>query len=288
MKVIALGTAAGGGFPQWNCACEMCRRPDLPARTQDSLAVSANGRDWYLLNVSPDIRQQVLAQPFLHPGPGPRETPLRGALLTDAELDHTIGLLMLREGAGFQVWAPDNVHTALRKGFPVAPIVSRYHDWMWHVVGTERFTVGSLACTTLPIGVKRPKYASDGAGPWSVAYRIEDPATGGVLVYAPCLGELSADFEAFAQYADVVILDGTFYSAGEMSGATGADGTAQRAMSHLPVSGPGGSLARKPPVRWYYTHLNNTNPMLDAHSPASAALAKAGAEVLADGQVLDL
>ena len=142
MKAIVLGTAAGGGFPQWNCACERCGTPGLESRAQDGLAISADGNDWYLVNASPDIRAQILATPALRAGPGVRDTPIRGVLLTDVELDHTLGLMMLREGVGLAVHAPSAVLTALRDDFGVQGIVGRYGTWSWSTVGTTSRWVG--------------------------------------------------------------------------------------------------------------------------------------------------
>jgi pyrroloquinoline quinone biosynthesis protein B len=289
VKVRLLGTAAGGGFPQWNCACTLCAAagsPPVPARTQDCLAISPQGRDWYLVNASPDIRAQLLAAPPLAPGPGPRETPLRGVLLTDAELDHTLGLLMLREGGGFGVWAPPAVLGALG---PLRDTLAGYGGWRW-----EPGTFPALSVSTLAVSDKRPKYARDSTvdGPWVVAYRFEDPATGGVLVYAPCLATWPPGFDEFVAGAGCVLLDGTFYSAREMTG-TGTSTAAQQAMGHVPIDGPEGSLARIAAhagsgTRWMYTHLNNTNPVLDRRSPEYRTVCAAGAEVPEDGTSLDL
>lgn len=293
MKVRLLGTAAGGGFPQWNCACPMCAAaggPDVPARTQDCLAVSPQGTDWYLVNASPDVRAQITAAPQLAPGPGPRDTPLRGALLTDAELDHTLGLMLLREGAGLSVWAPAAVRHALGARFPIQDLVAHYGDWRWSPV--PEFT--ALEVSVLAVSDKRPKYArhSTVAGPWVVAYRLRDPSTDGVLVYAPCLATWPAGFDEFVDGASCVLLDGTFYSAAEMTG-TGTGTAAQHAMGHVPVDGPAGSLARirahaGSGTRWMYTHLNNTNPLLDRRSPQYRAVTSAGVEVPVDGTSLDL
>ncbi|AXB44967.1 pyrroloquinoline quinone biosynthesis protein PqqB [Amycolatopsis albispora] len=287
MKVLLLGTAAGGGFPQWNCACSLCTS-DAPHRTQDCVAISADGRGWYLLNASPDIRAQILGSPVLRAGPGPRETPLRGALITDAELDHTLGLVMLREAPSFGVWGPDAALHAMRGALPVG----RYGDWRFSPVAPE---IGGLRVSALPVSDKKPKYARDSTmdGPWVVAYRIEDPATGGVFVYAPCLAAWPPGFDEFTDGADYVLLDGTFYGADEMSGATraGVGTQAQRAMGHVPISGADGSLARirdRPGPRWAYTHLNNTNPALAPDSPEHKEILAAGAELPLDGTLLDL
>lgn len=295
MRVALLGTAAGGGFPQWNCACRMCTS-DAPAREGDCIAVSADGSDWFLVNASPDIRSQILATPALAAGPGPRDTPIKGALLTDAELDHAMGLLTLRGAAGLRVHAPEAVLHALRDGFGVHGITERYAPWEWAPVPPE---LGGLRVSALPVSDKVPKYCADTQvpGPWVVAYRFEDPATGGVLVYAPCLRTWPEGFDEFCAGAACVLLDGTFYSAGEMSGAThaGVGSGAQRAMGHVPIAGPEGSLARigahraaHPGVRWIYTHLNNTNLVLDPSSAEYHEVLAAGAEVLPDGAELVL
>jgi pyrroloquinoline quinone biosynthesis protein B len=297
--VLLLGTAAGGGFPQWNCACRLCAAcragdPDVPARTQDCLAVSPDGRDWYLVNASPDLRAQVLAAPALAAGPGPRDTPLRGALLTDAELDHALGLLLLRESGGLRVWAPPAVLSALGDRFPVRDTVARYGSWDWSpAAGTT--DLPGLSVQAFPVSDKKPRYARDAPapGPWVVAYRITDPATGGALVYAPCLREWPAGFDGFVDGARAVLLDGTFFSPSEMSGA-GTDPATQQAMGHVPIDGPAGSLTRirehagTRGVRWMYTHLNNTNPVLDRRSPEFAAVREAGVEVPLDGTELTL
>jgi len=289
MRVVVLGTAAGGGFPQWNCACALCSAcragsADVPARTQDCLAVTA-GEGWYLVNASPDIRAQVLAAEMLAPGPGLRDTPLRGALLTDAELDHTTGLLMLREGGGLRVFAPPAVLSALE---PVRDTVARYGDWAW----SSTADIPGLSVTTFAVSDKKPRYAADSAapGPWVVAYRLADPATGGALVYAPCLRSWPDGFDEFVDGATRVLLDGTFFSPGEMAGA-GTSASAQRAMGHVPIDGPDGSLvrvAKHPGIRWCYTHLNNTNPVLDRRSPEYATVRDAGVEVPIDGTELTL
>jgi pyrroloquinoline quinone biosynthesis protein B len=284
MKVVVLGTAAGGGFPQWNCACDRCaaaRLGRVPSRTQDCIAVSARGRDWYLVNVSPDIRTQLIGSP-LTPGPGPRDMSLRGAVLSDAELDHAVGLLLLREATEFRVWAPSAVVGALS---PVRDIVDRYHGWEWPVVDSSSFELGGLRWQVFPLHDKPPRYAAPGPGPWAVAYRITDPATGGSLVYAPCLGMWPPGFDEFVEGAGYVLLDGTFYSANEMAATTG-DHRDQRGMGHLPIVESLPML--RPGTRWVYTHLNNTNPLLDRQSPEWDAVLSAGADVVVDGTEIDL
>jgi pyrroloquinoline quinone biosynthesis protein B len=293
VRVVVLGTAAGGGFPQWNCACVLCvraRAGELPSRTQDCLAVSGNGTDWWLLNASPDIRVQLLACPELAPGPGRRDTPVRGVLLTSSELDHSLGVFSLREGGGQSLYAPANALTALRDHLGLSNVLDRYAGWSWHeaVPGQPFELTGGLQATAHPVGVKRPKYTGELPGPWVVAYRIHDPSTGGTLLYAPCLAHWSTEFEALLDGVDCLLLDGTFCSPDEMGTSTG-DAKGQSRMGHIPVFGDDGSLVhlRKfPGMRRIYTHLNNTNPLLDHSSPESKELG--GVEVVPDGSILEL
>ncbi|MGW7258822.1 pyrroloquinoline quinone biosynthesis protein PqqB [Streptomyces sp. NPDC054834] len=289
VRIVLLGTAAGGGFPQWNCACALCsaaRDGKLPSRTQECAALTGNGRDWWLLNASPDIRTQLTATPALRPGPGPRDTPLRGVLLTDAEADHVMGLTVLRGAAGLRVYAAPPVRAALA---PVRGALDRYAPWEWcdSLADGGFVLAGGLVVTAHPVGAKAPKYLPTPAPDARrvTAYRIEDLATGGVLVYAPCVPAWGEVLDELCATADCVLLDGTFFAADEM-GAAVRSGSGQAAMGHLPVTGPHGSLAalaRHPRPRRIYTHLDHTNPLLDAASPARAQVAGTGAEVLADG-----
>ncbi|MEV6713121.1 pyrroloquinoline quinone biosynthesis protein PqqB [Lentzea sp. NPDC051208] len=291
MKAVLLGTTAGGGFPQWNCACPLCvraRSGALPSRSQDCLAISGNGTDWWLVNASPDIRTQIVSCSLLDPGPGARDTPLRGALFTDAELDHTLGLLTLRGGAGLTVWAPGTVLHALKDQFDLRTVIDGYAPVEWRQVD-QPFEVGGLQVSAIPISGKRPKYARSSTvdGHWVVAYRFFDPVSRGVLVYAPCLASWPDGFDEVVAGADCLLLDGTFYAASEMGSATGSS-SGQAAMGHLPITASLPELRRFPGVRRIYTHLNNTNPVLDPSSPESAELRGAGVEVPLDGTVIEL
>ncbi len=297
MKARLLGTAAGGGLPQWNCACAMCARArrDGTGRTQDCLAVTGTGQRWYLVNASPDIRAQILAAPELAPGPDRRETPVSGVLLTDCELDHTIGLLMLREGSPLAVHGTGPVLDALAGSFPVRPILGPYGSLTWHEIRPgETVTLdGQLSATAIPLGAKRPRYAQPAAGgagtgdPWVVAYRFEDRQTGGSLVYAPCVAAWTESLEEALAGASCVILDGTFFRDDEMLRATGQDRPAT-SMGHLPIAGTYQRLHTHPAARKLYTHLNNTNPAQAGDSPERATLEAAGIEVAHDGMTLEL
>ncbi|MEV8443226.1 pyrroloquinoline quinone biosynthesis protein PqqB [Actinosynnema sp. NPDC051121] len=287
MKVVVLGTAAGGGVPQWNCACGPCaavREGRLPARTQDAVAVSGDGVRWWLVNASPDIGAQLASTPELAPGPGPRDTPVRGVLLTDAELDHTLGLAVLRGAPRLEVHAPVAVLHALA---PTRAVLGTYAEWSWRQVDRASTLAGGLEVTAFPVGDKRPRYAAPAPGPWVVAYRFRDPATGGVLLYAPCLASWPEGFDALVAEADVVLLDGTFHAPEEMGTATGRS-SGQAAMGHLPIAHSLPRLRGHPSTRRVYTHLNNTNPVLDPASPEHAEITEAGVEVVADGTVIVL
>jgi pyrroloquinoline quinone biosynthesis protein B len=285
VKVRFLGTAAGGGLPQWNCACAGCaaaRRAGI-GRTQDCLAVTCDGAAWYLVNASPDLRVQLVAAPELAPGPGLRDTPVRGVLCSTGELDHTLGLITLREATALEIYATAPVRAALEGPFPVGPIVSRYTTVRWHEVRPGHWLNldGGLMVKAVTLGAKRPRYADGLPGEdWVVAYRLVDPVTGGVLVYAPCLAEWSGAFLDVIAQADVVVLDGTFLHEDEMTRETGG-GPPASAMGHLPIEETLGKLPAG--TRFVYTHVNNTNP---AARPGAVPLN--GAEIAADGQVLEL
>ncbi|MFF2041377.1 pyrroloquinoline quinone biosynthesis protein PqqB [Kitasatospora sp. NPDC058170] len=302
LKIRILGTAAGGGLPQWNCGCPGCAtaRTTGATRTQDCLAISADGAAWYLVNASPDLRGQLLAAPELAPAPGTRETPLRGVLLTSGELDHTLGLVTLREAAALTVHAGLPVRRALHGAFPVGPLLAPYTKARWHtaVPGTVLELDGGLRAEPLALGGKRPRYAADQAGEegeertdWVTGYRFTDAAGRAAAVYAPGLAAWTPAFDRAVTDADLVLLDGTFATDGELAGHTGGSRTS-RGMGHLAVEDSLPELARRPGPRYLYTHLNNTNPLAHPGSPGSAALAgaltEAGAAVADDGMFIEL
>lgn len=291
MKVRVLGTAAGGGAPQWNCACVACERLRAAgiARTQDCVAISATGDAWYLLNASPDLRAQLLATPELSPGPEPRRTPLRGVLFTSAELDHTLGVVGLREAVELTVFGT----AAVLDGLAVrAPLEAYGASIEWRpVVPDEPFWLDDdrLRVDAVPLGSKRPRYAADRpeAPDWVVGYRVTDVETDGTLVYAPCVGEWSAALSNALDGASCLLLDGSFHTDNEMREVAGRGGTA-RSMGHLPIVDSLPYRTKHPDTRWLYTHLNNTNPVLLDSAPERAAVLAASAEIPADGQLLTL
>ncbi|MFJ7217701.1 pyrroloquinoline quinone biosynthesis protein PqqB [Amycolatopsis sp. NPDC098790] len=286
MKVRVLGTAAGGGSPQWNCGCPECEaaRDTGRARTQDGLAVSGDGSAWYLVNASPDLRAQLLATPELRPPAGTRDTPVRGVLFTSAELDHTLGLLGLREAAALDVYATAWVHEALTTAFPLTTVLSGYTRIHRHDVrdGEPIELAGGLRVTATVLSAKRPRYASElPPGEAVCAYRFD--AGGRAVVYAPGLAAWGPEFETAIDEADIVVLDGTFFTEDEMGPARPASG-----MGHLAVREQLPLIHARPRTRFLFTHLNNTNPLLRPDAPELAEVTAAGASVAADGRLLEL
>jgi pyrroloquinoline quinone biosynthesis protein B len=313
-----LGSAAGGGFPQWNCGCRQCagvRAGELPAqaRTQASLAVSADRERWFLVNATPDIGRQLSGLAACT-GPVRRDTarrdtarrgdvnveavrrsPIDAVLLTDAELDHAAGLLSLRESSGLVLRCTAWVQRALRES-GLLGILESYTPVAWHEVnpGVREPLGPGLAVNAIATGsAKRPRYAAtlpvDRAA--VVGYRFIDTGTGRSLLYLPCLPALDDSLRAELASADCALVDGTCWSDDELA-TVGLGGRTARSMGHLPVSGPDGSLTELSPLavrrRILYTHLNNTNPLLVDDSPERYEVEAAGLAVAVDGTEIEV
>ncbi len=291
-----LGSAAGGGYPQWNCACPPCRavrdgsRPCRP-RTQSSIAVSPDRRRWFLFNASPDLRAQIEASPALHPRPGRdggRSVPIRAVLLTDAELDHTLGLLLLREGRGLVLHATEAVRGTLCDGTSLLRTLEAYCPVIWQPVvpGAEVPLGGGLSYRAFDVPTSKPaRFGPTGASGRVVGYRLTDSRSGRALVYLPGIQELTGAIRAELDGCACLLIDGTCWQDDEMIRLKLAGRTA-REMGHLPLSGPGGSLALLSALsvgRTIYTHINNTNPILLEDSPERRIVEEHGMEVAADG-----
>ncbi|MER5635512.1 MBL fold metallo-hydrolase [Kitasatospora sp. NPDC002227] len=235
-----------------------------------------------MVNASPDLRVQLLAAPELTPPPGTRDTPLRGVLLTSGELDHTLGLLTLREAAGLTVHATDPVRRALHSAFPVGPLLAPYTKADWRTVTPGRAVEldGGLVAEPLALGTKRPRYAADlpEHPAWVTGYRFTQTAGPACAVYAPGLAQWTPALELAVRTADLVLLDGTYDGPDEPTAAVGGAG-------HLAVQHSLPHLARHRGPRHLYTHLNNTNPLNHATTPALTA---AGAAVAAEGMLIEL
>lgn len=292
MWVRVLGSAAGGGFPQWNCTCPPCRavrtgsRP-CTARTQSSIAVSADRSDWFLLNASPDIRSQIESFPSLHPDDG-RITRLRAVLLTDAELDHTLGLPLLREGRGLEVHATESAHETLMTGTGILRVLEAYCPVKWQPVLPDiDVALGQgLAYHAFEAPTdKTPRFAGTVAHGRVVGYRITDVGSGRSLVYLPCMQRLTDGMIEELYCCSAMLVDGTCWQDDEMR-RLGLAGNTSRDMGHLPIAGADGSLERLAPLpveRKTYIHVNNTNPILLDDSPERRLLDQRGMDVAVDG-----
>ena len=303
MRVIILGSAAGGGVPQWNCGCPNCAaaRTDGHGRTQSSVVVSADGERWILLNASPDLRTQLAAHRVLWPSPGTRGTPLGAVILTDGEIDHTLGLLLLREGAAkLPVYAPAGVAALLGDQWPLYRVLSAYSGVEARpleegrpIALTDRAGVAfGIACSATAVARRPPRYAAAApAAAWDVGLRLTDQRTGGTLAYVPTAGAIDDAVRRVAGGADLLLFDGTFWSDDELRAAGGVDAPTAREMGHLPVGGPGGSLEllpRLPVKRTVLVHINNTNPMLCRSSAERAQVEAAGIVVGEDAMEFEL
>jgi pyrroloquinoline quinone biosynthesis protein B len=265
--------------------------------TQSSVAVSSDGLRWFLLNVSPDIRQQVQAFPALAPaGDALRGTAIAGCVLTDAEIDHASGLLFLREETLFQIHSTAVVRQWLREQFPIEPILCAFRPRPWTEIplGTpvplldSEGKPGALWATAIDLPGHAPLYV----GAWHestagsvIALLIEDRATGGVFLYAPAVGRVTPELDAAADRAQIVFLDGTFWSADEMV-KLGLSTRDAWEMGHVPIGGAGGSLEwlrATPAAHKVYIHINNTNPVLNASSPERKVVETAGVRIGRDG-----
>src|SRR5437773_3834389 len=257
MRVIILGSAAGGGVPQWNCGCRNCTeaRHTNRSRTQSSVAVSADGERWILLNASPDLRTQLAAHRSLWPASGSRATPVRAVVLTDGEIDHTLGLLLLRESADrLPVYAPAGVTALLGDEWPLYRVLSAYSgvepralEEGRPIALTDRAgTPLGICCSATAVARRPPRYAR--AAPtqaFDVGLRLTDEQTGGTLAYIPTAGAMDDAVRHVAGGADLLFFDGTFWSDDELTAAGVAAPTA-REMGHLRSGGPGGGRGSLP------------------------------------------
>lgn len=305
MKIRVLGSAAGGGFPQWNCNCRNCaglRRGTVRARarTQSSIAVRGDGSSWVLVNASPDILAQLRAHQDFQPARSARDTAICAIVLVDGQVDHTTGLYMLRESARpWPLWCTDAVYADLTRGNPIIEVLSHY-------CRTERkrmspdgvaFAVEGIPGVrwqALSIAGKPAPYSPNRDIPVAgdnVALLVTDESTDKTLFYAPGLGSIDPTTWRAMQSSACVLVDGTFWSDEEML-RLGLSRKRARDIGHLAQSGPGGMLewlGRLPDTtRRILIHINNTNPILDEDSPERAELGRRGVEVAWDGMELDL
>jgi pyrroloquinoline quinone biosynthesis protein B len=310
MKILVLGSGAGGGFPQWNCNCRLCagqRQGELSARarTQSSIAVSADGESWVLLNASPDIGQQIRSHPQLHPRQGLRDTPIKAVVLMDAQIDHVTGLLGLREGPCIDLYATPCVFEDLTTGLPLLNVLQHYCGTRWHmlpVAGDQvsaEFEIEGFAAlrfTALAIPGKAPPYSPHRREQMvgdNIALLIEDRRDGRRLFYSPGLAEVGNQELRWMSNADCLLVDGTFWEEDEMQRA-GLSGKTATEMGHLPQSasavrtGMVDAIRAMTARRKVLIHINNSNPILDEGSPQRRVLETHGIEVSYDGMEITL
>ena len=306
MKIRVLGSAAGGGFPQWNCNCRNCAgvrggAPNLRARTQSSIAVMGDaGGAWALVNASPDILTQLQASPVLQPARSMRDTAIAGIVLVDGQVDHTTGLYMLREATRpWPLWCTDSVYADLTRGNPILDVLSHYCGVARRCIDLEGEGfrvegVTGLRWRALPVASKPAPYSPNRGSPVpgdNVALLITSERVAASVLYAPGLGAVEPHVWEAMQAAACVLVDGTFWADDEML-RLGLSSKRGRDMGHLAQSGPGGMLEwleRLPAgTRKVLIHINNTNPILDEASPERAQLRDRGIEVAWDGMEIVL
>lgn len=305
MQIHVLGSAAGGGFPQWNCNCRNCdgvRKGTLNAtpRTQSSIAISEDGERWIICNASPDIRTQLADFAPLQPARHVRDTGIEAVLLMDSQIDHTTGLLTLREGCPLDVWCTAQVHEDLSTGFPLFPMLKHWNGGLnWKEIpaaDSESFWIPaapSLKLTAIPLHSNAPPYSPRRGKTIpgdNVGLFIEDTRTGTRVLYAPGLGQPDDRLKAWMRNADILLVDGTVWDDDEMQRQEVGTKTGQE-MGHLAQYGPGGMielLDTMPASRKILIHINNTNPILDEDSMERAVLKIHDIEVAYDGMHLDL
>jgi pyrroloquinoline quinone biosynthesis protein B len=276
IHINILGSAAGGGVPQWNCACVNCaaaRAGKIAAQTQSSIAISNDSEDkrqWFLINASPDLPRQIENTPQLQPRrESPRNTPISAVFLTNADIDHALGILLLRQHeTPVVVYATNETRNSLAW---IDQVLARFRRIEWRTI-TAHFQALSSSLLFRVIQL-----------PGSVAYQFRDDTSGPTALFAPSVGELTEELRNALHDSDIVLFDGTFWSDGELA-AVRPGARSARQMDHLPVSDGSLDLLRQSPARRkIYTHINNTNPILMPGTRERAQVEQAGIEIARDG-----
>src|SRR5262245_25464732 len=293
---VVLGSAAGGGFPQWNCRCPVCQLawagdPRVKPRTQASLAVSADGNQWLLFNAPPDLRTQIQATPALHPRAGLRDSPIAAVLLTGGEIDQTAGLLTLRESQPFRLLATPATHAFVADNPMFAALQTGLVPRQAITPG-ERFSpIQGIEAELFTVPGKVPLYLEGSAARDEATVNVGVELRSGParLAFVPGAAELPANVKDRLARADVVLFDGTLYRDDEMI-RTGTGQKTGRRMGHMPIDGPDGTLAALAGLRGrrLFIHINNTNPILVDGSPERAQVTAAGWEVAEDGMKIEV
>jgi pyrroloquinoline quinone biosynthesis protein B len=310
MRVTVLGSAAGGGFPQWNCACPNCSHlragsSSSQARSQAQVLVCSVGGGCYLLNASPDLRTQILLTPLLNPQHPPRHTPIAGVVLTSADVDSVIGLLHLREFQPLQIYAAQSIRRILLEDNHIFRVLDRANPpAVWRDVPPNTwFSLGevdsasaesSLRCLMVPLGGAYPDYVSEDLRrtllPGEAVSGLVLAQGGKQIFYAPTIPARSDEWKDWARSSDLCLLDGTFWNENELISAGVGSKTATE-IGHVPLTGADGLLAQRDFAkqgRRVLIHINNTNPILDEESPECRAVRDAGWEIAYDGMTIEL
>jgi pyrroloquinoline quinone biosynthesis protein B len=306
MQVRVLGSAAGGGFPQWNCGCDNCRAVrngvlGLRARSQESVAVSADGQAWFLLNASPEIRAQIESFAGLHPR-APRHSPIAGIVLTNGDLDHCLGLLSLRESYPLCLYTTRSVERGWTQGNVLHRTLQRFPEQLSfrpltlgraEVLALRDGSPSGLTLEAVPVPGKLPIHL-EGMYPPSaednIGLLVREPARERTLAYFPAVAAACSPLAAAVAQADCVFFDGTFWSSDELPRAGLGDKRAED-MAHWPIGGANGSLGwlrELRAARRIFIHVNNTNPILREDSAEAQQLTAAGVELAYDGMELAL
>ena len=308
LRVVVLGAAAGGGVPQWNCGCPVCRmarsqHPELQ-RTQASIAVSADGDHWFLVNASPDLRQQLIATPQLHPAPGKlRHTPISGVILTNGEIDAVAGLLSMREGSPFTIYAHPRVLSILQSN-SIFNVLSEKNVRRQPIAVDEAFE--PTLPDGSPSGIEVEAFAVPGKGAWylegkahpagadgvgdTLGLRIEDRTSGRHLYFLAACARVTDDLKSRLAGASAVFFDGTVWRDDELIAAGLGQKTGQ-GMGHIAMSGEGGAiecLAGLDIGRRMFLHINNSNPVLLGDSAERRQAERAGWQIPTDGTEITL
>ena len=300
MRIRVLGSAAGGGFPQWNCNCPNCDGVlkgtiNAKRRTQSSIAVSSNDVDWLLFNTSPDILTQFQQFPESQPARSIRDTAFKSIVLLDAQIDHTTGLFMLRESkTPLNIYCTDMVYEDLTTGNPIFKILEHYCGVNWHQIHTTEDNafvpegISNIKVKAIPLSSKAPPYSPHRHDPHegdNLGILLEDLTTGEKTFYAPGLGQIESHIKPYMEEADCLLVDGTCWTNDEMK-SLGIANKMSLDMGHLPQSGPGGMievLRPLPAKKKVLIHINNTNPILREDSEQREQLTQEKIEVAYDG-----
>ena len=308
LRVVVLGAAAGGGVPQWNCGCPVCRaartkHPELQS-TQASIAISADDDHWFLINASPDLRQQLTATPKLHPRAGKlRDSPIAGVILTNGEIDAVAGLLSMREGSPFTIYAHTRV-LAILKSNSIFNVLNEKNVRRQRINLEESFepslpdgSPSGIEVLPFPVAGKGAWYlesqshpaGKDGEGD-TLGLRIREKATGKHFFFLAACASVTEDLRSRIAGASMVFFDGTVWRDDEMI-RSGLGTKTGQSMGHIAMSGEAGAIAALESLgidRKIFLHINNSNPALLRDSAERKALERAGWQVLADGTEIEL